>query len=121
MCVILGTKQYIVSLYNLDLQIASKNIIADLNKGEKLNNENYNIWSFKIRYVLEEQEFLEVVNHVLAYPDEDTLTQHRRATEAYQAWKKANATTQGILVSSMNDDLTFEYKDYGTAYGCGQP
>ena len=37
---------------------ASKNIIAELNKGEKLNGDNYEIWSLKIQYVLEEQEVL---------------------------------------------------------------
>ena len=37
---------------------ASKNIIAELNKGEKLNGDNYEIWSMKIQYVLEEKEAL---------------------------------------------------------------
>ena len=54
--------------------MASKNIIADLNKGDSLNGENFHIWSFKIRYVLEEQEVLEVVNHMLDDPGEGTST-----------------------------------------------
>ena len=40
---------------------AAKNIVAELNKGEKLNGDNYTIWSMKIQYVLEEQEALEVL------------------------------------------------------------
>jgi hypothetical protein len=32
---------------------ASRNIVAELNKGEKLNGENYEIWAMKIQYVLE--------------------------------------------------------------------
>ena len=48
--------------------MASKNIIADLNKGEKLNGDNYNIWHLKIQYVLEEQEVLETINAELEEP-----------------------------------------------------
>ena len=40
---------------------ATKNIVAKLNKREKLNGDNYEIWSMKIQYVLEEQEALEVL------------------------------------------------------------
>ena len=32
-----------------DLSMAYKNIIAYLNKGEKLNGDNYNIWHLKIQ------------------------------------------------------------------------
>lgn len=32
-----------------------ESIIVDLNKGEKLKSENYDIWSFKIWYVLNDQ------------------------------------------------------------------
>ena len=42
--------------------MASKSIIADLNKGEKLNGDNYDIWSRKIWYVLEQQNALEGIN-----------------------------------------------------------
>jgi hypothetical protein len=31
---------------------ASRNIMAELNNGEKLNGENYKIWAIKIQYVL---------------------------------------------------------------------
>ena len=34
--------------------VSSKNIVADLIKGEKLNGDNYKIWNIKIQYVLEE-------------------------------------------------------------------
>ena len=48
--------------------MASKNIIADLNKGEKLNGDNYNIWHLKIQFVLEEQEVLETINVEMEEP-----------------------------------------------------
>ncbi|KAK9140280.1 hypothetical protein Scep_009961 [Stephania cephalantha] len=44
---------------------ARKNIVAKLNKGEKLNRDSYEIGSLKIQYVLEEQEALKVLNNVL--------------------------------------------------------
>ena len=48
--------------------MTSKNIIADLNKGEKLNGGNYNMWHLKIQYVLEEQEVLETINAEMEEP-----------------------------------------------------
>ena len=48
--------------------MTSKNIIADLNKGEKLNGDNYNMWHLKIQYVLEEQEVLETINAEMEEP-----------------------------------------------------
>ena len=40
---------------------ATKNIVVELNKGEKLNGDNYEIWSMKIQCVLEENKALEVL------------------------------------------------------------
>ena len=50
------------------IAIAPKNIVAKLNKSEKMNGDNYYIWSMKIQYVLEEQEALEVLNIVMTKP-----------------------------------------------------
>ena len=50
--------------------MASKCIVADLNKVEKLDGENYNIWHRKIQYLLNEQEVLETLTHSLSKPDE---------------------------------------------------
>ena len=60
---------------------ASKNIVAELNKGENLNGDNYKIWIMKIQYVLEEQEALEVLNFIMNEPEEGNTTQHRRDNE----------------------------------------
>ncbi|KAH0671590.1 hypothetical protein KY289_026083 [Solanum tuberosum] len=96
--------------------MASKSIIADLNKGEKLNGGNYDIWSHKIWYVLEEKFFLEGINHVLNQPEERNTAQQRRDLEAYKACKKANFTTRGIIVSSVVDDLIHECEKFPIAY-----
>jgi len=37
---------------------ATKIIVAELNRGEKLNGDNYEIWSMKVQCVLEEQGVL---------------------------------------------------------------
>ncbi|KAH0747420.1 hypothetical protein KY285_009077 [Solanum tuberosum] len=86
--------------------MTSKSIIVDLNKGEKRNGDNYDIWSRKIWYVLEEQNALE----------EGNTAQHRRDLEANKAWKKANSIARGIIVSSVVDDLIHECEQFPTAH-----
>ena len=94
---------------------ASKNIIAELNKGEKLNGDNYEIWSMKIQYVLEEQEALEVLNIVLDEPEAGNTAQHKRDREAYEAWKLKNSLTRITLLSSMENDIMREFRSYDLA------
>lgn len=53
----------IVSIILTDM--TSKNIIANLNKDDNLNGVNYNTWLYKIWYVLEEQNCLEGINHMM--------------------------------------------------------
>ena len=50
--------------------MATKNIIAKLNKGEKLNGNNYNIWHLKMQYNLEKQDALEVITNVMNKPQD---------------------------------------------------
>ena len=66
----------------------SKNIVIELNKGEKLNKDNYEIRSMKIQYVLEDQEALEVLNMFMTEPKQGNTTQHGRDREAYETWKR---------------------------------
>lgn len=95
--------------------MASKNIIIDLNKGEKLNEDNYDIWSHKIWYVLEEKNALKGINHVLCLPKQGNTIQHRRDLEAYKAWKMVDSITHRIIISSMVDDLIYECEEFPTA------
>ena len=78
-----------------------KNIVAELNKGEKLNGDNYDIWHRKIPCIIEEQETLEALNNTLAEPKQGNTAQHRRDPEAYQAWKKKNSNARITLLSNM--------------------
>ena len=91
---------------------AAKNIVAELNKGEKLNGDNYTIWSMKIQYVLEEQEALEVLKMSILELEQGNTTQHRKDREAYKTWKKKNSPTRIKLLSSMDDDIMMEFRKY---------
>ena len=57
-------------------ELASKGTIANFNKREKLDGKNYNIWRYKIQYVLNEQEVLETLTHLLSKPNEGSTEQH---------------------------------------------
>ncbi len=70
---------------------ATKNIVAELNQGNKQNYDNYQIWSVKIQHVLEEQEVLETLNLSMNVPEAGDTTQHVKDREAYDAWKKKNS------------------------------
>jgi hypothetical protein len=56
----------------------TKNIVVELNRGEKLNGDNYEIWSMKIQYVFEKQEALETLKVCMEELENDDTTQHRR-------------------------------------------
>lgn len=43
------------------MSTGTKNIVDELNKSDKPNGNNYEIWSMKIQYVLENQEALEAL------------------------------------------------------------
>jgi len=59
---------------------------------------------------------LEGINHVLNKPEDGNTAQHKRDLEAYKAWKKANSTARGIIVSSVVDDLIHECEEFPTAH-----
>jgi hypothetical protein len=89
---------------------ASRNIVAELNKGEKLNDENYKIWAMKIQYVLEEQEVLMVLDHILTESEKDTTPKHISDTVAFESWKKKNFIARITLLSSMENDVMCEFR-----------
>ena len=95
---------------------ASKSIVAELNKGEKLNGNNYDIWHRKIQYVLEEQEALETLTNTMIELQHGTSAQNRRDLEVYQAWKRKNIIARFTMLSSMADGLMCIYESYDTAH-----
>ena len=90
--------------------MASKGIVANLNKEEKLDGENYNIWHRKIQYVLNEQEVLETLAHSLSKPDEGSTEQHQRDLAAYESWRKKDLCACFTMLSSMHNDLISEFE-----------
>ncbi|KAL1219683.1 Retrovirus-related Pol polyprotein from transposon TNT 1-94 [Cardamine amara subsp. amara] len=96
---------------------ACKNIIAELNRGDKLEGDNYDSWYRKVQYVLEEQEVKETLFHLMEEPEQGTTAQHIRDQEAYNAWKRKNSIAHITLLSCMQDDLMCEFEEYKTAKG----
>ena len=90
----------------------AKNIVVELNKGEKLNGDNYEILSMKIQYVLEEQEALEVLQMFMTELEQGNMAQHRRDHEAYETWKRKNSTARITLLRSMDDDIIRGFRKY---------
>ena len=64
---------------------ASKNIMAELNKNEKLDGENYDIQHRKIQYVLKSQGVKEAIFHAMNESDRGHIAQHQRDGVAYDA------------------------------------
>ena len=92
--------------------MAFKNIVADLNKGENLNGDNYDIWHRKIQYLLDEQEVLETLTPP---PEDGNGAQHRRNQEAYTQWVKKDRCARFIMLNNMHNDLISAFEDYKTA------
>lgn len=55
------------------MDIISKIIIDDLNKVEKLNDKNYDVWRCRIWYILEEKNTLEGIHHLLKKSEEGNI------------------------------------------------
>ncbi|XP_071694123.1 uncharacterized protein [Rutidosis leptorrhynchoides] len=94
---------------------ASKNIVAELNKGVKLNGDNYEIWSMKLEYVLEEQEALIALTQSMEAPEVGDTKQHKMDAEVYIAWKRKNTIARITLLSSMDDDIMRDFCKYELA------
>ena len=94
--------------------MASKSIVADLNKGEKLDGDNYDIWHRKIKYVLNEQEVFETLTHSLSAPEQGDTEQHTRDLAAFESWRKKDWWTRFTMLSSMHNDLIGEFEKYPT-------
>ena len=89
--------------------MTSKCIVADLNKVEKLDGVNYNIWHRKIQYLLNEQEILETLTHLLSKLDEGSTEQHQRDLAAYESWRKKDLCAHFTMLSNVHNDLIGEF------------
>ena len=99
--------------------MASKNIIAELNKGDKLNENNYDIWHKKVQYLLNEQELLDHLTNIMATPEARNMAQYRCYQDAYANWFKRDKSVPFTLLSFMHDDLVGEFEKFPTTKKCG--
>ena len=94
--------------------MASKGIVANLNKREKLDGDNYDIWHHKIQYLLYELKVLETLTNSMEEPEQGNSAQNRKDLEAYQSQRKKDRYARFTMLSSMHNDLIGEFKSYGT-------
>ena len=94
--------------------MASKSIVADLNKEEKLDGNNYDIQHRKIQYILDEHEVLETLTQEMTASDDGNTAQNRRDREAYQSWLKKDHCAHFTMLSSMHNDLIGEFEEHAT-------
>lgn len=93
--------------------MASKNVVADLNKGEKLNGSNYDMWHRKIQYLFNEQEVLDTLTtFVLKKGPQPNIT---------VTWKTMRNGSGEIgacytILSNMRNDLIEEFEVSPTAH-----
>ena len=90
---------------------ATISIVADLNKGDKLNDKNYDVWHCKIQYLLEEQDMLETITQLMVEPEHGTTTHHKRDMEVYQVYKCKDRVARILMLSSMRNDLMLHFEN----------
>ncbi|KAK2967836.1 hypothetical protein RJ640_001778 [Escallonia rubra] len=66
-------------------KMATKNAITDLVKGEKLNEDNHDVWHKKVKFMLNEEELEEHLTKEMVAPTEG---QPLRDHAAYQNWNE---------------------------------
>ncbi|KAK2976206.1 hypothetical protein RJ640_023413 [Escallonia rubra] len=91
--------------------MATKNVIADLVKGEKLNGDNYDVWHKKMKFMLNEQELEEHLTKEMVAPTEG---QPLRDHTAYQKWNQKDRSARYTLLSSLQNDLIGQYDELPT-------
>ena len=94
----------------------NKAIIVNLNKGEKLNGDNFDIWHRKVTFIIKDQEATEALHTTMKKPQDGDSVQSKRDMEAYEAWKKKNSTARLTLLSSMDNYIMCQYEHYRSAY-----
>nr|CAD1825953.1 unnamed protein product [Ananas comosus var. bracteatus] len=93
--------------------MTSKNIIADLTRGDKLDGKNYDIWHRKMQYLLNEQGVLETLYVKRVLLAEGTASKHEK--EIYNKWIKEDRTARYTMLSAMQDDLIGQFEIFETA------
>ena len=61
--------------------MTTNSVVTELNKGIKLNGNNYDIWYLKVQNLLELQDSIEVITNIMTKPRKGNSTQHKRDLE----------------------------------------
>ncbi|KAF7826357.1 UBN2_3 domain-containing protein [Senna tora] len=69
---------------------------AYLNKGDKLNGNNYDIWHRKVQFLLEEQEVIEAIRNVMVEPSGEGLAQ-----QGVQVWQSLDTLVKELKTSDL--------------------
>lgn len=64
-------------------EMTTSNVVLDLAKEEKLDNNNYVMWYTRIQYLLNDQKVLETLTSVMIQLEKGNSTKHHRHMEAY--------------------------------------
>ncbi|ONK56933.1 uncharacterized protein A4U43_C10F14840 [Asparagus officinalis] len=97
------------------IMVVTKSIVVDVNRREKLNEQNYDVWHCKIQYLLEKQDMLETITQLVIESEPGNTTQHKRDHEAFQAWKRKDHVAHILMLSSMRDDIMLCFERYRSA------
>ena len=84
--------------------------------GEKLNGDNYDIWHHKNHCVLNEQEVLETLTHLLSLVEQGNIEQHQSVLAGYESWCKKDQCACFTMLSSMHNDLISEFEGFSIAH-----
>lgn len=93
--------------------MTTKSIVAELTKGDKLNDDNYDIWCRKIQFVMYEQQALDTLDSVLPEPERPQIRQEQ---ENYQSWQNKDQLARYTMQASIQDDLISEFENYSTTH-----
>ena len=75
-----------------------------------MDGDNYDIWHYKIQYILYEHEVLETLTQEMITHEDGNTAQHHSNREAYQSWLKKDYCAHFTMLSSMYNDLIREFK-----------
>ncbi|CAA7058388.1 unnamed protein product [Microthlaspi erraticum] len=96
---------------------ACKNIIAELNRGDKLDGDNYDIWYRKVQYVLEEQENSIARITLLSCMQDDLMCEfeeYETAKGMWEALKEKFGATSATKLRRLNQ--RFGVKSIGQSF-----
>ena len=92
--------------------------IGSMPVNEKLDGTNYDLWSLKVQFLLNNGDMVEFLTASMYPPverdehgnDVTTSEQYKEKPKAYQTWFKRDRSACYTLLSCMHDDLLGEFE-----------